>query len=433
MMTADPRATMRARVSRIVVVGTVLGLLGGAGLAVVATASAASAADDTKCSREVRNDNRATPSALGRLDYKQAWKLATGKGIIVAVVDSGVDVRNAHLGDAVLPGTDIVAPDGGADGRTDSVGHGTAVAGEIAARIVPGSGVVGLAKDAQILPVQVYDTLAEHAEDAAPGADSAAAGTKLNNGAIAAGIRYAAAHGAVVINVSLSSPIDDWDLQSAVIDATAGGALVVASAGNRGTATDTTDSPRYPAAYDEVLSVTAVDDQNKGTASSIHGAHVGVAAPGTNVLTSWYDKGDCMLAPTVEGASSSWATAYASAAAALVAQRFPHETPKQWKYRLEVTASRPLLEERDDLVGWGVIRPYEALSFVDDGTAYGLDSPVFIGQGSMNGGVPPVTVGVRRDPLVRAQGIGSWWVLGGATALFGIMLVSQLKSRRRRS
>ena len=207
--------------------------------------------------------------------------------------------------------------------------------------------------------------------------------------------------------------------------------MVVASAGNRLTTQDTADSPRYPAADDGVLAVTAVNAKDAVTDASIHGAHVDVAAPGTDVLTSYFGTGDCMLAG--DKASTSFATAYVSAAAALVAERFPDETPAQWAYRLEVTASRPIVGKRDNRVGWGVIRPYDALAFVDDGTAPGPPSLSFEAVPPPHAPKPAIEVGVRQDRLAPAQAVGSWWMLGGASALVGVLLVSRLTSRRRRS
>ena len=420
-MTPEPRATVHGL--RVAALGAVLSLVV-VGFAGVWTAPAASAAD-TACDPNAGQPVAQTPPALARLGADKAWTLATGKGVVVAVVDSGVDAGNAHLGSVVLAGTDTLGPAGNSAGRVDEFGHGTAIAGEIAARQVPGSGVVGLAKDATILAVRVFHAGKEDIVAGAPAADAGA-----DTGQIAAGIRYAAEHGAKIINVSMSSTIDDRQMTDAVAAATAAGALVVASAGNRLTTQDTADSPRYPAASDGVLAVTAVNAKDAVTDASIHGAHVDVAAPGTDVLTSYFGTGDCMLAQT--DASTSFATAYVSAAAALVAERFPDETPAQWAYRLEVTASRAIVGKRDDFAGWGVIRPYAALSFVDDGSAPGPVSPVFGAVPPPQAPAPAIHVGVLADPLAPAKSIASWWVLGGGTVLVGSVLVSRLKPRRRR-
>ena len=81
------------------------------------------------------------PEAVALLGIKKAWQLSRGK-VVVAVVDSGVAASNVHLTDKVLPGADLVES---GDGRTDTAGHGTAIAGQIAAHEAEGSGLVGLA------------------------------------------------------------------------------------------------------------------------------------------------------------------------------------------------------------------------------------------------------------------------------------------------
>ena len=100
---------------------------------------------------------------------------------------------------------------------------------------------------------------------------------------------------------------------------------------------------------------------------------VDVVAPGSQVDTTYLDVGDCTLDDGHP--SSSYATGYVSGVAALIASAYPDESPEQWAYRIMVTAMRADPSARTDETGWGEIRPYEALSFIDDGTAPGPDSP----------------------------------------------------------
>lgn len=385
------------------------------------------AATSTQCTQEKTQWVAQRPPALTRLAADRAWQSATGAGVLVAVVDSGVDPGNAHLADAVRPGVDLVGVAGDPTGRTDTAGHGTAVAGQIAARLLPAtadreSGVVGLAPDAAILPVRVYYADDDQAREQGVAPDAAR---------LAAGIDAAVAAGARVVNVSMSTPNDTPALAQAVARATAAGSLVVASAGNRNTSSDETDGPRYPAAYDGVLAVTAVDVDDRAAADAIHGPHVDVAAPGTNVLTTYHAAGDCMLSG--EGTSTSFATAYVSAAAALLAERYPEESPAQWAHRLEVTAARDQPAARDDLVGWGIVRPDAALAFVDDGTAPGPPSPVHTPDTAQVADARTVDVSPREDALAGARQGAVWWGIGGTAVVLLAALAARVAGRRRRA
>ncbi len=389
-----------------------LAVVGASVVGPVAQAGSAQATVTQGCGDEAPRYLDEEPPALARLGAQEAWRLATGQGVLVAVVDSGVDDRNPHLRGVVRDGFDVVTGDDA--GRTDTWGHGTAVAGIIAARRVTGSGVIGLAPRAQILPVRVY-----HAE----GDQAAEQDVQPTPGRIADGITWAAEQGAKIINVSMSTDADDPALRAAVRDATARGSLVVASAGNRNTADDKADEARYPAAYPEVLAVAAVDAELRPTDSSIHGPHVDVAAPGAQVLTAFPGAGDCWYATT--DPAPSWSTAYASAAAALLAERFPDETPAQWARRLEVTAARATPDERTDTTGWGVIRPDLALQHVDGGGPTPGSTPRATTAAS------PIVVQDVVDPLAEARRGAVWWALAGATVVALVALVWRLVSPRR--
>ena len=305
-----------------------------------------------------------SPPALESLQSTQAWKHATGVGVTVAIVDSGIDANNVHFPGVVVGGINLV-PDGeNAQGLTDLEGHGTAIAGTIAARPIEGSGVYGIAPNSVLLSVRVFRDQGQQSADAGfgPTADR-----------IAQGIRWAAENGADIINVSISDYAESAAMLDAVNFAQASGALVVASAGNRNTTGYTDDSVRYPAGYPGVLGVAATNDLGVVTDDSIHGPQVAVAAPGVNVLTSATGAGDCLYA--TEEASTSFATGYASGAAALVAEAHPDETPAQWKYRLEASALRVNLDARDDRAGWGMIQPYDAITLVPSSSTRGPESP----------------------------------------------------------
>ncbi|WP_010205893.1 S8 family serine peptidase [Salinibacterium sp. PAMC 21357] len=361
------------------------------------------------------------PEALAMLQSEALGNRATGAGIIVAVIDSGVDANNAHLRDAVIGGINLVGDGENSQGLSDLDGHGTAIAGQIAARQIPESGVIGLAPAAQILSVRVY----RGTDD-----ESVKAGFGPTSERLAAGIRYAVDNGARIINVSLSNSSDSPALGAAVDYAVANGSLIVASAGNRATAEVKSDGARYPAAHAGALAVTAVDSRGLATEDSIHGAHIDVAAPGSQILTSSTGAGDCLYAGEVP--SSSFATAYVSAAAAAVAQVYPSETPAQWEYRLLATALRENPDARDDLVGWGIIQPLDAVTLYPDASTRGPASAFFSDStGAMQ--AEPVTLAPANaaSDSLGAQQLMVVAGVAGLTILGTLAVIIVFRNRRR--
>jgi type VII secretion protein EccB len=381
------------------------------------------ATDDQSCTPDSISYDTAVPAGLTQMQGSQTGALATGRGVTVAVVDSGVDFGNAHLQGASAGGVNLV-PDGtAADGSTDLYGHGTAVAGIIAARQVQGSGVAGLAPDARILSVRVYRSTDDQSKQAGFGPSVPR---------IAQGIRYAADHGASVINVSLSDSSGSGELADAVAYATDRGALVVASAGNVDTTGGAQSGPsleaRYPAAYPQALGVTGLDARLLASDQEVHGPQVGVSAPGMNVLTAAAGAGDCMYA--AKAPSSSFATAYTSAAAALVAQEFPTDGPDQWKYRLQLTAVRADPDNRDDVHGWGIVRPVEALSAVIGNGVRGPFQEGIAPFRPSQGRVTQLTTDGWTDPMATVRRVVLWTGTLGGSALAVLLLVAWARRQR---
>ncbi|MGN6246223.1 MAG: S8 family serine peptidase, partial [Motilibacteraceae bacterium] len=158
---------------------------------------------------------------LTRLRAEETWARQDGGGTVVAVVDSGVDASHPDLAGVVLAGADLVTKDDGSladpdgDGRTDANGHGTHVAGIIAAVANNGVGIAGLGQGLKILPVQVL------------GPDGGG-----YEGDVADGIIWAADHGAEVLNISLGDGVDSAVVKAAIAYAQSRDVLVVAAAGN---------------------------------------------------------------------------------------------------------------------------------------------------------------------------------------------------------
>ena len=209
--------------------------------------------------------------------------MTTGAGeATIAVLDSGVDASHPDL-PRLAPGYDVVNHD---SDPADDLGHGTEVAGAIAARLGNGIGAAGVCPLCSIMPVKVIDGVRGVASDAD----------------IVAGIVWATDHGADVINLSLAGPEYSRALQDGVGYATSRGVVVVVAAGgNDGTATK-----QYPAALDGVVGVAASDDHDRLYDFSNHGAHLDLAAPGcvyTTLRGGAYGEacGTSLAAPLVAG------------------------------------------------------------------------------------------------------------------------------------
>jgi subtilisin family serine protease len=268
-----------------------------------------------------------------------AWAVTHGDpNTLVAVVDTDVDATHPDLAGKVIVGPNFTcATDAPRDAKTecqpdnvpDPEGHGTAVAGIIAATPNNGVGIAGLGWDTKVLSVRVLDHQ----------------GGGLSSD-IAAGIRYAADYpGVKIINLSLQQePCKPEDttctnakssptLEEAIKYAQSKGKLVVSAAGNQW---DTT--PSYPAAYEGVLSVTAVDTSDNDNVAKFarHGPWVDIAAPGVGVLTlaTPCSDGNCWVTPD----GTSFATPIVSATAALVWAKNPGMTAQQVAARLMSTA-----------------------------------------------------------------------------------------------
>ena len=194
---------------------------------------------------------------LQQVHAKQAWKSAQGDGVIVAVVDTGV-ARVPDLAETeIVPGYNFVTDSPNA---ADDHGHGTHVAGTIAQSTNNGVGVAGVAFHAKIMPIKVLS----------------ARGSGSVSG-IAEGIRYAADHGAKVINMSLGGPMASSVLAKAVKYAHDKGVVVVCAAGNDGKG-----KVSYPAASPGAIAVAATQFDESTTFYSNWGKEIDIAAPGGN-------------------------------------------------------------------------------------------------------------------------------------------------------
>ncbi|MFJ9149561.1 type VII secretion-associated serine protease mycosin [Streptomyces sp. NPDC102270] len=292
---------------------------------------------------------RAKQWALDAMHTQQAWQTTKGAGVTVAVLDTGVENDHPDLVGNVLTGKDMIGF-GAVRGQRPWARHGTAMAGIIAGHghgVGNGDGVMGIAPEARILPVRVI------LEDGDP-ARSRARNTRGN--ALAEGIRWAADHGADVINLSLgddsASAHPEAGEDDAVQYALRKGAVVVASAGNGG---EKGDHISYPAAYPGVIAATAVDKFGTRASFSTRRWYATVAAPGDDVVIADPDH------KYYEGWGTSAASAFVSGAVALVKAAHPGLTPAQIKRLLEDTARNAPAGGRDDSRGFGFVDPAAAL------------------------------------------------------------------------
>ena len=218
------------------------------------------------------------------VEAEKAWPVTSGKGVTVAVVDSGVDRTHPDLAGRTLSQVDLVGDGLGGDQN----GHGTHVAGIIAANL-DGKGIAGLANQVSILPVRVLD---------ADGVGDAATVTQ--------GIYQAVDRGAKVINMSLGGTSDSAVLRSAVAHAVARGVTVVAAGGNDFANGNPT---QYPAAYPNVIGVSSINEDGESSWFANTGSYIDLTAPGEDILSTvpggWqYGTGTSMAAPFVSASAA---------------------------------------------------------------------------------------------------------------------------------
>ncbi len=258
------------------------------------------------------NPGRGTTSigeswAQRRLSLPEVWELTKGAGVTVAVVDSGVDTTHPQL--RRTRSIDLTAT-----GARDCLGHGTAVAGIIAAAEMKGVPFTGVAPQARLISIkQTSDGTGDV-------------------GRLALAIVRAVELGADVINVSVEAR-DHADLRDAVTYALAMDAVVVAAAGNV-QKEDGTPGPAYPAAYEGVLSVGAAGPDGARADSSNAVTPVSVLAPGRNVTSTWAGRA---YRENLEG--TSFAAPYVAGVVALVRARHPGLDNVRVRRRVELTAN----------------------------------------------------------------------------------------------
>ncbi|MFG2054018.1 type VII secretion-associated serine protease mycosin [Micromonospora sp. NPDC048930] len=282
----------------------------------------------------------ATPWPQQRYAPERLTPLADGAGVVVAVIDSGVDRTHPQLAGRVLDGADFLDP--GGDGTRDCAGHGTGVASIIAAGTRPGVAFRGLAPGARILPVRVSE------QQVVEGRES---GRTVDAAGFARAVRWAVDHDADVLNLSVVLYADHPAVRAAIADAVRRDVVVVAAAGNLH---DSGDPRPYPAAYDGVLGVGAIGADGVRAPFSQTGPYVDLVAPGSDVLMAAPGQGH----QRAEG--TSYATPFVAATAALLRQYRPELSAAEVARR--IVAGADPAPGRGDGYGAGVLNPYRAVT-----------------------------------------------------------------------
>jgi subtilisin family serine protease len=272
---------------------------------------------------------------LAKLNLRQAHALSRGDNVLVAVIDSGIDVAHPDLS-GVIAGTFATF-----DPDEKPHTHGTAIAGAIAsqARLR----LMGIAPAARILAVKAFGSSDEGAE-----------GTTMN---IIKGLEWSIQQGARIINMSFAGP-DAPVMRRILAGARQQGIVLIAAAGNAGPKSP----PLYPGSDPNVIAVSATDSEDKVFSASNRGAHISIAAPGVDILLPAPDLGYQVTSGT------SFAAAHVTGIVALMLQRNPDLTPATVRRILESTAKDIGPRGRDDQFGAGLADAFKAITAVPAGS-----------------------------------------------------------------
>lgn len=302
---------------------------------------------------------------LDLLNAYQSWDYSQGKeSVTVAVIDTGVDYQHPDLQGRITEGYDFVNEKPLAQ---DDHGHGTHIAGIIAANINNGLGIAGLAPGVKIMPLKVLDQRK---------------GGKFRNAARA--IRWAIDKKADVINLSLSGNTDNNDLRAAIQQALDQDIVIVAAMGN-----DQGNAPKYPALYSDmgIISVGAVNAERKRASFSNFGKWISVVAPGERIISTTFkgnNEGPCINGSgnscytSIDGTSQ--AAPYVAALAALLRSVKPDLKGSQIKALIEENSQDLGASGFDEEYGNGLIQPLASLQQSGANPPIGVEQPFRINR-----------------------------------------------------
>ncbi|NBI29386.1 S8 family peptidase [Chengkuizengella marina] len=268
---------------------------------------------------------------LPNIDTLKGWDLSKGSDqITVAVIDTGVDIKHPDLQGKLLEGANFVEEE---TQPLDDVGHGTHVAGIISATVDNSEGIAGMSWYNKIMPIKVLD--------------STGAGSTY---AVAQGVIWATDQGAKVINMSLGNYAETQFLHDAIKYAYDKDVVLIAATGN-----DNTNQPGYPAAYPEVIAVSATDESSNKANFSNYGDYLDVMAPGVSIASTYPDNQYAALSGT------SMASPHVSALAAMIRSLNPTLKNVEVMEIIRNTAVDLGDAGKDSYYGFGLIHVENAL------------------------------------------------------------------------
>ena len=338
-------------------------------------------------------------SYLQAIHLPEAWDRVTGNdAMVLAVIDSGVQLSHPDLVGRLVPGYDFVNRDPTPE---DDFGHGTMVAGIAAASTNNGVGVAGAIWSGKLMPIKVLDSRGA-----------------ANDDNIAAGIRYAVDHGADVINLSLGGPGASTILQNAVDYATTNDVVVVAAAGNDG---DT--EPHYPAACEGVVAVGAVDNAGNLASFSSRGSWISMVAPGVSITTT------TRASSYGQGSGTSFSSPLVAAVAFLLRAADPNATQQSIVARLMDSADDLGAPGFDNFTGVGRVNAWAALDettfstassgsgywmLASDGRVYSFGGASFLGSARRS-----LAAGQAAADLEPTPSNSGYWIVDAAGNVYG--------------
>ncbi|RKD25502.1 hypothetical protein BEP19_00720 [Ammoniphilus oxalaticus] len=275
---------------------------------------------------------------LPMINMEKAWDISRGsEEVIIAVIDTGIDLKHQDFQGQLVKGYNVLT---GQNDPMDDNGHGSHVAGIIAASTNNNLGIAGVSWNNKIMPIKAIG--------------SEGTGTSFD---IARGIRWAADHGAKVINMSVGNYHPSGILLDSIRYAHSKGIVLVAASGN-----DNSNQPSYPAAYPEVISVAAVDQQARRAEFSNYGGTVEIAAPGVDIPSAYLYNEYAALSGT------SMACPHVAGLAGLILSVEPRLKNEQVRKIIQQSAQKVTGAGRDDEYGYGLIDVSKALQIASDPT-----------------------------------------------------------------